>query len=93
MGAAAALALMDYEQVDSYSNLYSQQHLVMDTAVTYIRDDTRIGAPMAGGRTLAQLNPQEIDAMVRACTDTLSDIDLLEAYMRPLVTDYKPANQ
>jgi hypothetical protein len=79
-----AIALMSYDHAQNYSSLYLQQQLVDDQATLYIRDIYRAAIPLEGNRTLASLQPAELDAMIANTQQTLVDIKLLNDFASSL---------
>ncbi len=85
----SALALMPYDHAQAYAIIYGQQSIVDEQATLFIHDIYRSGAPLEGGRKIADLQPAEIDTMIAASQQTLIDLDLLNDLCRSLDTIYK----
>jgi hypothetical protein len=85
----AAVALMDYDLARKYSDVYAQQLLVNEQASVFVRDIYRSAAPLEGGRTLAQLNPGEIDTMIVNIQQTLADLNYLRDLNNRLSAEYE----
>lgn len=71
-----ALALMPYDAGQRYSVIYAQQAAVDEQARIYIHDVTRSSAPLQG-RKLTDLQPADLDAIVRDQQQALADLKLL----------------
>jgi hypothetical protein len=84
-----AVALMDYDLARKYSDVYAQQLLVNEQASVFVRDIYRSAAPLEGGRTLAQLNPGEIDTMIVNIQQTLADLNYLRDLNNRLSAEYE----
>ena len=72
-----AVALMDYQAAQLYSDVYAQQELVMQQSGAFIRDIYRTAAPLQGGRKLQDLKPAEVDTMIANSQQTLADLKYL----------------
>jgi len=86
-----ALALMPYEDAQSFAVVYSQQETVNKESEVYIADIYRIRSPLQGGRKLSDLQPAELDTMIANTQQTLSDIAHLSDLCKSLDTIYADA--
>ncbi|MGA7158566.1 MAG: hypothetical protein WBY53_17100 [Acidobacteriaceae bacterium] len=88
---SGALALMSYEEAESYNVVYGQQRTVNDQASLYIRDIYDITAPLHGTMKLSDLSPTQLDAMIAASNQALADLHLLRDYCLSLGRIYSRA--
>jgi len=72
-----AVALMNYDSAERYSDIYSQQALVGSQSQAFVRDIYRTAAPLEGGRGLKELKPAELDTMIANAQQTMADIKYL----------------
>jgi len=73
-----AIALMPYESAQGYSVIYAQQQMVGEQATVYIRGIYRSSAPLQNGRKLADLRPDELDAIATSQQQLLVDLNYLQ---------------
>lgn len=73
-----AIALMPYESAQGYSVIYAQQQMVGEQATVYIRGIYRSSAPLQNGRKLADLSPDELDAIAASQQQLLVDLNYLK---------------
>lgn len=71
-----AVALMNYQTAQTYSDIYAQQATVAAQSA-FIRDIYRTSAPLEGGRGLKDLKPAELDTMTANAQQTLADLKYL----------------
>ena len=86
-----AVALMNYQAAQMYSDIYAQQALVDAQAHAFIRDIYRTGAPVQAGRGLKDLKPAEVDTMLANAQQTLADLKLLRDLSESLSRLYEKA--
>jgi hypothetical protein len=86
-----ALALMTYDNVQGYSLVYSQQESVQQQANIYISNQTHAGTPLIGNEAALNLTSTQIDDLIKSCSTSVTDIDLLESLMRGLDENYSSA--
>jgi hypothetical protein len=86
-----ALALMSYDDAESYAVIYGQQKAVGDQAALYVRDIYNIGAPLHGDLKPTDLQPAQIDSMIAASDQALADLRLLRDYCTSLDRIYNRA--
>lgn len=79
-----AIGLMSYETASSYAVIYTQQKIVSDQAVLYVRDLYSIAPTWKQGTKLADEPPSELTAEVAGVTHALADLKLLRDYCRSL---------
>lgn len=84
-----AVALMDYDEAQKYSDIYAQQVLVNEQASVFVRDIYRSAAPLEGGRGLAQLSAGELDGMIASLQQTLADLNYLRDLNNSLSNEYE----
>lgn len=77
---SGALALMSYDDAESYNVLYGQQKTVNDQATLYIRDIYNITAPIHGSAKPSDLQPSQLDTMIAAANQALADLHLLRDF-------------
>lgn len=85
-----ALALMPFEQAQSYAVVYDQQKITQEQAVLFVRDIYSALAALRGRRTDA-LTPQQLDAAIANTEHTLADLRLLRDYAESLGRIYERA--
>jgi len=78
-----AIALMPYDDAQSYSIIYRQQSLMDDQALLYIRDIYHSSSALEG-RKLSDLQPAELDAMIASSQQAIADLRLLQDLIRGL---------
>jgi len=88
-----AIALMPYASAQGYSLFYAQQRMVGDQATVYIRGIYRSSAPLQNGRKLADLRPDELDAIAASQQQTLVDLNYLQDLCASLDRIYSRAKQ
>ena len=88
---SGALALMSYDDAESYAVIYGQQQLVNDQATLYIRDIYTISAPLHGSMNVNDLQPAAIDLMIANSEKALTDLRLLRDYCTSLDRIYNRA--
>ena len=71
-----AIALMPYESAQEYAVIYSQQELVNQEALIYVRGLYGTGVE-AKGQKLSDLQPAELDKMIANAQQALIDADYL----------------
>jgi hypothetical protein len=86
-----ALAFMSYDAVQGYSLVYNQQESVQQQADLYITNQTHAGAPLVGNDTASNLTPTQIDDLIKGCSTSVTDIDLLKTLMKGLDQNYADA--
>jgi hypothetical protein len=86
-----ALALMSYDNVQGYSLVYSQQASVQQQADLYIMSQTHANIPLIGTDSASDLSATQIDELIKGCSTSITDIDLLEALMKGLDENYTSA--
>ncbi|HKT51759.1 MAG TPA: hypothetical protein VJV96_15775 [Candidatus Angelobacter sp.] len=86
-----AVALMNYESAEKYSDIYGQQAMVAAQSVVYVRDIYRTASPLEGGHKLGQLKPAELDAMIANAQQTLVDLKYLRDLSVSLARLYQKA--
>jgi hypothetical protein len=86
-----ALALMPYDVVNGYSGLYSQQQSVQSQADTYVLNQTHASIAIVGNEAATNLNPDQIDDLIKGCATSVKDIELLESFMKGLEENYTSA--
>jgi len=86
-----AIALMNYQTAETYSDIYAQQVTVTTQSGTFIRDIYRTSAPLEGGRTLKELKPAELDTVIANAQQTLADLKLLRDFSESLARLYEKA--
>ncbi|MGA8937731.1 MAG: hypothetical protein WB439_01075 [Acidobacteriaceae bacterium] len=77
---SGALALMSYEDAESYNIIYGQQRIVNDQATVYVRDLYNITSPLHGTAKPSDLQPAQLDTMIAASNQALADLHLLRDY-------------
>jgi hypothetical protein len=83
-----AIALMPYDQVQSYSDLYGQQNRVNEQATVYIANQNHATVPLVGVDDKAILTDAQIDELIRGCATSDMDISYLEDLMQSLDNKY-----
>lgn len=86
-----AVALMNFETAETYSDIYAQQSLVGTQSRAYIRDIYRMAAPLQAGRVLKDLKPAELDTMIANAQQTMADLKLLRDFSESLARLYEKA--
>lgn len=86
-----AVALMNYETAETYSDIYAQQASVSAQAGAFIRDIYRTAAPLEGGQKLGELKPPQVDAMIANAQQTISDLKYLRDLSESLGRLYEKA--
>jgi hypothetical protein len=86
-----ALALMSYDNVQGYSLVYGQQANVQQQAGLYILNQTHANIPLIGTGSASELSPTQIDELIKGCSTSITDIDLLEVLMKGLDENYTSA--
>jgi hypothetical protein len=84
-----AVALMDYETAQKYSDTYAQESLVNLQASAYVRNIYRSGAPLQRDRHLAALQPAEVDAMTANLQQAIADLIYLRDLSAGLSRDFE----
>ena len=79
-----ALALMSYDDAESYAVIYGQQQVVNEQAALYIRDIYNISTPLHGNLKVADLQPAALDVMIASSDKALADLRLLRDYCTSL---------
>lgn len=82
------LALMPYDEVQSYSALYGQQAMVNTQASLYIRHQTDAATPLLIHGSVSDLTPAQLDKLIEACAVSLNDIQYTESLMVGLERGY-----
>lgn len=88
-----AVALMNYDSAERYSDIFSQQAVVGSQSQAFVRDIYRTAAPLEGGRGLKELKPAELDSMIANAQQTLVDIKYLRDLSKGLAHLYEEAPQ
>jgi hypothetical protein len=86
-----AVALMNYQAAETYSDIYAQQALVAAQAHAFIRDIYRTAAPLERGRGLKDLKPAELDTMIANAQQTMADLQYLRDLSDSLARLYEKA--
>jgi hypothetical protein len=86
-----AIGLMSYESASQYADVYSQQKLVNEQAVLYVRDLYSIAPTWTGGTKLADEPPAQLNGEIEGVTRALADLKLLRDYCSSLDRIYDKA--
>ena len=86
-----AVALMNYETAETYSDIYSQQASVTAESGVFIRDIYTTAAPLEGGQKLNELKPAQVDAMIANAQQTIADLQYLRDLSESLARLYDKA--
>lgn len=84
-----AVALMNYQDAETYSDIYAQQASVAAQSGAFIRDIYRTAAPLQGGRKLGELKPGQVDAMIANAQQTIADLKYLRDLSESLARLYE----
>lgn len=88
-----AVALMNYEAAETYSDIYAQQASVAAQAGAFIRDIYTTAAPLQGGQKLGELKPGQVDAMIANGQQAIADLQYLRDLSESLARLYERAPQ
>lgn len=88
-----AVALMNYQDAETYSDIYGQQASVAAQSAAFIRDIYKTAAPLQGGHELGELKPAQVDAIIANAQQTIADLKYLRDLSESLETLYERAPQ
>lgn len=86
-----ALALMNYNTVQGYAELYAQQHLLNSNAFSLIQTQTKALVPLKIEADIKNAQPSEIDEALHHCADVLVQLSLLSDLIDNLDRSYDQA--
>ncbi|MGE5321394.1 MAG: hypothetical protein ACM3SW_00935 [Actinomycetota bacterium] len=86
-----AVALMNYQDAETYSDIYRQQASVATQAGSFIRDIYKTAAPLEGGQKFSELKPAQVDAMITNAQQTIADLKFLRDLSESLERLYERA--
>src|SRR5690242_3996505 len=69
-----AVALMNYEVAQKYSDTYTEQSWVIEQAAIYLRDVNKSVGPLQGGGPISDARPEDVDAALANVQQTVADI-------------------
>ncbi len=86
-----ALALMNYNTVQGYAELYAQQQLLNSNAFSLIQTQTKALVPLSIEADVKNAQPSEIDEALHHCADVLVQLGLLSNLVDNLDHSYDQA--
>jgi|SRR5215831_3856265 len=83
-----AVALMDYQAAQKYSDTYTQQSWVIEQSSAYLRDVNKSVGPLQGEEEISEARPEDIDMALANVQQTIADVLFLHDLCNALSHNY-----
>jgi hypothetical protein len=85
---SGALTYMPTQEVQDYSDLYDDQEVVNKQALEIFTQQSLVTVPLRIEPDLAKVSPEDIDRLLRGCSETLIRLELLQQLTTSLKNSY-----